>query len=66
MTRRISSANLGAKARNKARNKGKKCPGRTAVQKGRVVFGAIPPHTAVIAAKIKRAAQFREILDMAA
>jgi hypothetical protein len=63
MTRRISSANLGAKDRNK----GKKCPGRTAEQKGRVVFGAIPPHTAVIAAKIKgpvrRSARF---LDMPA
>src|SRR5438046_2387143 len=37
MTRRISSANLGAKARYK----GQKCPGRTAVHKGRVVFGAM-------------------------
>src|SRR5258707_9818650 len=37
MTRRISSANLGAKARHK----GQKCPGRTAVHRGRVVFGAM-------------------------
>jgi hypothetical protein len=36
------------------------------VQKRRVAFGAIPPHAAVIAAKIKRTVQVREILDMAA
>src|SRR6476659_1338652 len=41
MTSRISSGNLGAKTCNKARNKGQKCPGRTAVHKGRVVFGAM-------------------------
>src|SRR5258705_68518 len=37
MTRRNSSANLASKARHK----GQKCPGRTAVHKGRVVFGAM-------------------------
>jgi maleylacetate reductase len=37
MTPRISSANVGVKARNK----GQKRPGRTAVHKGRVVFGAM-------------------------
>src|SRR3954465_5262256 len=41
MTCRISSANFGGKARHKARHKGQKCPGRTAVHKGRVVFGAM-------------------------
>ena len=40
MTSRISSANLAAKARNKARTRAK-CPGRTSVHKGRVVFGAM-------------------------
>ena len=38
MTSRISSANLAAKARI---DQGPKCPGRTSVHKGRVVFGAM-------------------------
>jgi maleylacetate reductase len=37
MTPGISSANLAAKAREK----GQKCPGRTIVHQGRVVFGAM-------------------------